>query len=65
MQVILGIFLIVSVFEVRFLIKHNEKKEAIIYICIVAAAMAISVYLALNPVFTSFATLMLRLFGAE
>ena len=65
MLIVFGIFLIASVFEVKYLIKQNEKKEAAIYLCIVAAALAIGIYLALNPIFTSFATLMLRMFGVE
>ena len=64
-MIALGIYIIASFFEVRYLIKHKEKKEAAIYLCIVAAALALFVYLALNPIFTSFSTLMLRLFGVE
>lgn len=65
MLIVLGIFIIASVFEVIHLIRRKEKKEAAVYLCIAAAALALSVYLALTSVFTSFAATVFRLFGIE
>ena len=64
MAIALGIFLIASVLEVLYLFRHQQKKEAVIYLCIVALALGISVYLMLTPKFYSFARMMNELFRA-
>ncbi len=65
MLIALGILAIASVFEVRHLIKAGEKKEAVIYLCIIAMTLALSTYLALTPLFYSFARMMETLFGVQ
>ena len=63
MVIALGIFIIASVLEVRYLFRQKQKKEAVIHLCILAAALGISVYLMLTPKFYSFARMVTELFG--
>jgi len=61
----MGIFLISSIFEMRTLFIQWERKEAVIYICIAALALGLSVYLMLTPKFYSFAHMMNELFNVQ
>ena len=64
-MIAVGIFLIASVFELRLLFRQNEKKEAIIYLCITALTIGLSIYLMLTPQFYSFAKMINSLFGTR
>ncbi len=65
MPVALGIIVIASVFEVRYLFKMQEKKEAVIYLIITALTLGLSAYLMLAPKIYSFARMMLDLFHVQ
>jgi len=62
MLMAVGIFLIVSVFELRLLFRQKEKKEAAVYLCIIVLTTGLSVYLMLTPQFYSFSKMMGHLF---
>lgn len=61
----LAIFLFASIFEVRYLIVHQENKEAVIYLSITALAIGLYVYLMQTPKFYSFAHMMNDLFNSQ
>ena len=65
MLMAIGILLIASIFELRFLFRQNEKKEAAIYLCIIVFTTGLSICLMLTPQFYSFAKMMNSLFGAR
>ena len=65
MQVAIGIIVIASVFEVRYLFKMREKKEAAIYLIITAITVGLFAYLMLAPEIYSFARMMLDLFHVQ
>ncbi len=63
MLIVMGIFVIASILELRFLFRQKEHKEAIIYLCLVAMTFVVAGYLMLTPKFLSFAHFMNELFG--
>lgn len=63
MQIVMGIFIIASVLELRSLFRQKERKEAVIYLCMLAMSVVILVYLMLTPKFYSFSRFMNELFG--
>ena len=65
MSVALGIILFASVFEVRYLFKIQEKKEAVIFLVITALTLGLSAYLMLAPQIYSFACMMIDLFHVQ
>ncbi len=65
MLIFFGIYIVASIFELRYLFKQGEKKEAAIYLFIVAMAMGLGVYLALTPIFYSFARMINDLFRTQ
>ncbi|MGE5495005.1 MAG: hypothetical protein ACM3S4_06880 [Burkholderiales bacterium] len=65
MLIILCIFILISFFEVRSLFKRKEKAEAVLFIILGSAAVALGVFLMLASDFTSFAKIMLDIFNAD
>jgi purine-cytosine permease-like protein len=63
MLMVLCIFLIVSFFEFRHLLKAKEKKEATVYAAFSAAAVFLAVFLMLTPDYTSFSRMIFNLFN--
>ncbi len=63
MLIILCIFILISFFEVRSLFRRKEKPEAVLFIIIGAAAVALGIFLMQVTDFTSFAKVMLDLFN--
>lgn len=63
MPIMLCAFLLISFFEVRSLLKKQEKKEAVLFIVLGTLAVFTGVFLILSPGYTSFSKLMLDLFG--
>lgn len=63
MLLILCIFIIVSVFELKHLFKKKEKKEALIYIIISGFAAMLAVFMMLVPDFISFSKIFLGIAG--
>jgi hypothetical protein len=62
---ILCIFIIISFFEVRFLVNNKEKKEMAIYIILTAIVIFLSVYMMLFPDYIGFSKMILDLFHAQ
>jgi hypothetical protein len=65
MQVAIGIIVIASVLEVRYLFMIHEKKEAVIYLIITAPTLGLFAYLMLAPQIYSFARMMIDLFHIQ
>lgn len=63
MLIMLCAFILISFFEVRNLLKKKEKNEAALFVIIGGLAVLLGVFLLLNPDYTSFARMMLNLFG--
>jgi len=58
----IGTFLVVSILELRFLFRHNDKKEAAIYLCLIAFTLGLAFYVSRTPDFYGFAKMMNDLF---
>lgn len=58
----LGIFAVVSVLELRSIVKHKDKKQAALYAAVAAAAVALGIFLLLASEYKSFAKIMTDLF---
>jgi hypothetical protein len=65
MLLIFCAFLIISIFELKCLFKTKEKKEAIIYIIISGAAVALAIFMMLVPDYKSFSKLILGIMGGN
>lgn len=63
MLLILGAFIIISIFELRYLYKTKEKKEASIYIIISVITVGLAVFLMLVPDYKTLSKLLLSLTG--
>ena len=61
----LCVLLAASFFEVRFLVRSQEKKEAAVYIGISILTVALAVYLMLTPDYYSFMKFMNHLFHVK
>ena len=62
---IIILLLIISFFELLYLFKRHEKKEAIIYIALLVLTLPIAIYVSFAPKFVSFIELVFGLFGLE
>ena len=58
-----SIILIVSFFEIKYLLKRSEKKEAIVYIALLVLTTPLALYVSLAPKFGSFVEIVFSLFG--
>ena len=59
--IVIFILLIVSIFELVYLFKRHEKKEAIIYIALLVLTLPIAIYVSFAPKFVSFIELVFGL----
>jgi uncharacterized membrane protein HdeD (DUF308 family) len=65
MLIVLCAFILISFFEVRNHFKKKEKKEAVLFIIFGGLAVLLGVFMLLTPDFTSFANMMINLFGVK